>query len=30
MSNNKTSLPTIVPGFLALCTAIVFAPVSKS
>lgn len=27
MSNNKTSLPLIVPGFFALCTAIVFAPV---
>jgi hypothetical protein len=28
MSNNKTSLPIIVPGFCVLCTSIVFAPVS--
>jgi hypothetical protein len=28
MSDNKTSLPMLVPGFLCLCTAIVFAPVS--
>lgn len=27
-SDNKTSLPLLVPAFLALCTAIVFGPVS--
>ncbi|KAK4685270.1 transmembrane E3 ubiquitin-protein ligase, partial [Tremellales sp. Uapishka_1] len=26
MSENKTSLPMLVPGFLCLCTAIVFGP----
>ena len=28
MSDNKTSLPMLVPGFMCLCTAIVFGPVS--
>lgn len=28
MSDNRTSLPMLVPGFLCLCTAIVFGPVS--
>jgi hypothetical protein len=30
MSENKTSLPMLVPGFLCLCTAIVFGPVSDN
>lgn len=29
MSDNRTSLPMLVPGFAALCTAIVFGPVSR-
>lgn len=28
MSDNRTSLPLLVPGFLCLCSAIVFGPVS--
>ena len=28
MSENRTSLPMLVPGFLCLCSAIVFGPVS--
>ena len=28
LSDNKTSLPMLVPGFLCLCTAVVFGPVS--
>lgn len=28
MSDNRTSLPMLVPGFLCLCSAIVFGPVS--
>lgn len=28
LSDNRTSLPMLVPGFAALCTAIVFGPVS--
>lgn len=29
MSENKTSLPMLVPSFLYLCSAVVFGPVSK-
>lgn len=29
MTDNKTGLPMLVPGFCALCTAIVFGPVSR-
>ena len=29
MSDNRTSLPMLVPGFLSLCTAVVFGPVSS-
>ena len=28
MSDNKTSLPLLVPAFLFLCSAVVFGPVS--
>lgn len=28
MSDNRTSLPMLVPGFLCLCTAVIFGPVS--
>jgi hypothetical protein len=28
VSDNKTSLPLLVPGFLSLCTAVIFGPVS--
>lgn len=29
MSDNRTSLPMLVPGFLCLCSAIVFGPVGR-
>lgn len=28
MSENKTSLPMLIPAFLYLCSAVVFGPVS--
>jgi hypothetical protein len=28
MSDDKTSLPMLLPGFVCLCTAIIFGPVS--
>ena len=29
VSDNQSSLPLLVPGFLCLCTAIIFAPVGQ-
>ena len=29
MSDDKTSLPMLLPGFVCLCTAVIFGPVSE-